>query len=539
MDKERAKYFLDEAISMKNDIRPIYNEVLDLTDPFATISDDGTSKLGSQRDVDSDVLDNIDALVSFIMSSVLSRSGKWAEIGIDEIGMKQETANIKGNINETTRKIEEINKLLGSDTDKVFKFIQSSNYYKEISKAMQSFVRLGTGAYAIRETGVASKPFRFEYVGLDNLYILEDSSSNPSIVFKRYGEISGEKIMDLFGRDCKLPPNISDDPFKSISIYEGVIPTYDEKNARTVYNYFIITEDFETVILDKDLLYNPYVIFRWEVIEGSPWGRSIVLSNKSLLVELESYKEIYKAQAQKLANPATIFYGGSDLFNQLDTSQGVSNYGGDPTSGLSSASIQTIGGQVQLMPLDKQITDCRQRFKSILMVNQIGMNAVDTKYSSATAISITHELFRQRFSGTYELINSELLEPTIKSPFIIMLKSKSLELDESVFPYTTFEYVNELSQSNNINDVTKLLSYAEQIARLKEFNKMGVAVDMPKSNIYIAKKIGIPVDLIPTEEQLVEIQQMEKEALQQQLQQQQMLGSMNQVQSQDSGGEQV
>lgn len=515
MDLNTIKYYFSKATEEKEQIKPLYNSILELTDVYSTIKDEGRQEFSDAgREVDADVLDAISSLVSYIMSSILPRSSQWADVDVDEMKMKDMYGD------QAQNNIDEINKYLSTDVKKTFKYIQSSNYYEEIVKAMKTFVRLGTGCFAIRETGIASKPFLFQYVGIDNLFILNDNFSKPNIVFKKHPEVNAIYIKDVFGKDVALPDGISEDDLETeIDIYECVIPEYDEETTLTSYNYMILSGDMSSILLEKVLEYNPFVVFCWDKLEGNSWGTSIVLEQKSLLEELKEYQDLYNTQARKIANPPGIFYGNVELFNSLSMEEAMLNYGGDPFNGQDSASFQTIGVNGSLMPLDKLITDCRNRFKSALMVQHLTMSAEDVRYSTATSISIMNEMFRRRFANTYELINSELVEPTFLAPFIILLKYNMLNLTTEVLPYTNIRYVSELSKADNTTEVNKLLTYAQYVSQLQQFNQLGVALDLPKAIAFISDKLEVQKDLVPGETELKEIQDYQRQMMQQQMMQ--------------------
>lgn len=257
ISKKKIDYLYSEATARKDEIKSIYNTVLEYVDPFATIEDSGKQKIGTQRKVDSVAVDAIDALTSFVMSSILTRTGKWASIEIDKERLIEE--NGEG----VKTEIEELEKVIDEDMDKVFKFIQSSNYYNEIAKAVQSFIKVGTGAYAIRETGSTSMPFSFSYIGLDNLFVLEDSMSNPAIIFKKHPEVNADYIMDNFGRECKLPKEVDlEDPSATMDVIECIIPEYDEVTTVTKYNYMVMDSGLSNVIFERVMDYSVINVFR-------------------------------------------------------------------------------------------------------------------------------------------------------------------------------------------------------------------------------------------------------------------------------------
>lgn len=535
MDLDKIKYLYDQAVEQKDAIKSTYNAVLELTDSFAIIEDSGKQTISTARDVDGDVLDAIDNLNSFIMSSIFSRKGEWAGVEIDSMKIIEQEGETAGQ-----KIIDETNRYLSQDISKVFSKIQASNYYSEISKAINDYIKVGTGCFAIRETGLTSKPFKFEYVGLDNLFILEDNFSHPSIVFKKHPEINPDYLKDVFGSDVKMPNGVKEEEYTSeFDVYECVIPDYDEEVGITNYAYFILDSSMTEVLLEKVLSYNPMVVARWNVVQGNAWGKSTVLEMKSTLDDIVSYKEIYKTQAKKIANPARGFVGNEDLFYGLSMDEGVLNYFGNPNQGGGEVSIQNIDGQSNLMPLNVIIQDERAKFKRALMSEQIGMNSSDGRYTSATAITIAHELFRQRFANTYELINSEIIEPAFMGPFIIMLNANVLNLQSNAIPFLAIEYKNELSKASNLEKVNRLASYTAVVNQIQQANQNGVALNMTKVIPFISKNMGIDEDLVPNESELEEIKAQQQEIAQQQamqLQAQQQQAMQQQGVQEVSGG---
>lgn len=505
-------FYYARAEEEKSQIRGIYNDVLKLTDPFTTISDSGKQRLGSRRQIDSAIVDAIDAITSFIMDSIMSRTGKWCEFILDKKKINEE------NLDNQSSNLDDVEKFLQEDTDKVFSYIQSSNYFKEISRAVKSFVRVGTGAYAIRATGSNAIPFIYQYIGLDNLFILEDNLSRPNIVFKKHPELNASKIKDLFGADAKLPSGLSEDePKTTVDVMEVVIPNYDEETAKTTFYYMVMDDKFDFTIKEMEMEYNPFVVFRWDVIEGNSWGTSAVINNYDIIEDLETYKEIFKKQAKRKANPAGIFYGNEALFYSLDFEEGKMNYGGDPKlEGEQMANYQVLDDAGNLMPLDKVIAECRSSFRQALMVDDLVAGTMSQgKDVTATFVAYKQELFRKRFSATYELINSELLEPTFKAPFTIMLEQELLNTTDEILKVTQIRYINALSKASDMAEVNKIMDYAGILGRLEQAKQIGITLNYPKTTAEIANLIGMKKELIPTEEELEQIQQMKLQQLQQ------------------------
>ena len=148
-------------------------------------------------------------------------------------------------------------------------------------------------------------------------------------------------------------------------------------------------------------------------------------------------------------------------------------------------------------------------------------------------VAYRQEMFRKRFANTYELINSELLTPTFISPLMIMMSYNMLNITPEIIPYTLISYVNQLSKASDMNDVNSLVSFTQVVAQLNQAQQLGVYLDLPKTVTFVAEKMDIPKELIPTEKELVQIQE-QKRAQAQQMQQlavqQAMSGEGGQVQ---------
>lgn len=524
IDLEKAKYLYNKAIEDKDNIKPIYNSILELTDAFQTIKDEGKTEIGSMREVDSDVISAIDTLGSYIMSSILPKQSQWADLDVDDLKMRE----IFGD--QAQKNIDEIKNVLQSDVERTFRYIQASNYYVEVSKAISDFIKVGTGCYTIRETGIVSRPFVFQYVGLDNLFIYNDNFSKPNIIFKKHSDVNGEYLKDVFGDNISLKDVASEEDYKKeTTVLECVLPTYNEETGLTVYDYFVVNEAFDTLLLEKQLEYNPFIVFHWSTVAGTSWGSSIVLSQINLLKELAEYKSIFKTQAKRIANPPAIFYGNQELFYNLSFDEGVLNYGGNPQLDNFQSNLQVIGGNGNLMPLDTNINNLIRQFKESIMVSHLSMNMQDTKYNTAAAVMELHSLFRKRFANTYELINSELIQPTFLNPFIIMLKIGALNLTQEVLPYIAVRYVNELTKADNISKVNRLLNYLQTAQQVGVLNESGVMLNLSKTLPYIQDMMEIPHELVPSESEILEYQEVKKQAMMEQLQAQAMV--------QDQGGD--
>lgn len=156
-------------------------------------------------------------------------------------------------------------------------------------------------------------------------------------------------------------------------------------------------------------------------------------------------------------------------------------------------------------------------------------------------------MFRKEFSGAYELLNTELLQPTFMDAYIILQEKGLLEDYSSIgentsnnkyLEFSQIIYLNELTKNAGREEVMNTVSWYQINAELTEESRRKYLMDIPKFNRWSAEKMKVPLDLIPpTKEveeamkredmiaQLTQLGQVQNEGLQPQVQE--IAGGMN------------
>ena len=124
--REKLEYYFDNAKKYKEDIRGVYNEVYEYTDVNFSIKDSGTIEKQSNRGVESVILKSENFLCNFIMSSIFSKSGRWATVKVNQEALKK-VSGVDGETAETQEN--EINKVLENNSDTVYFTNDNTNYY--------------------------------------------------------------------------------------------------------------------------------------------------------------------------------------------------------------------------------------------------------------------------------------------------------------------------------------------------------------------------------------------------------------------------
>ena len=513
--REKLEYYFDNAKNYKEDIRGLYNEVYEYTDVNFSIKDSGTVEKQSKRGVESVILKSQNFLCNFIMSSIFSKSGRWATVKVNQEAFKK-LSGVDGEAAEGLSN--EINKVLENNSDTVYFTNDNTNYYTETSKALLDCIKVGTGIRKIIELKDNTKCFTYAYQNLDNIYILEDNLGKPNIIFKVYVEKNLNDINDLFGHlPITTPKGLNEDKLEEkINIIECVVGVFDEDTSTYKYYHGLFTEAFEEMLYEGELNYNPYTVFRWKINSSNPWGIGIGLENLDLFKELKDLKEKRKKHADKIVSPPLNFYGSTDLINKVSLKANAKNYGGSGIGG-DKYGVEPINIGTNLLPVEKDIEQVKQEIREVFMSQPLG-DVSDTKNRSATEMSLRHEMFRKEFSGTYELINTELLEPTFMNAYYIMDGKGLLDKteNESYINISQIQYINELTRNAGSDEVVNVINFYVTLSQVVPENQRQFIFKIYELIDWASKKMRVPLDVLNSKEEIKQLiaQQQELEQMQ-------------------------
>ena len=501
-DIRKLVYYFEEAKKYKEEIKNDYNEVFELTDINFKIRDETTRQKLTTRKVDSTVLECIRFLSNFIMTSVFSKTECWARL--------KSNIDVIKNITDTDTKgaemlVNEIDEVLEKNSESVFWTNERTNYYTETNKALVDCIKVGTGIRKVVELNSTAKPFTYAYQNLDNIFFLEDNQGKPNIIFKKYIEKNLQDLKDMFGHlSMKIPTELNDenDLDKKITVIESIIGEFDEAKSITSYYHFIHTEDFAEELVFEVLDYNPYTVFRWQVDNSNPWGIGIARANKHLIKELNDNVAKRAEHRDKIVNPPIQFFGNRDLISKITLKPSGVNYGGH-FNDSNKVGIQPINTGTNLIPIDQDINNCRDRLRRAFMAQPLG-DVSTTANRSATEMSLRHEMFRKEFSGTYENINTELLEPTFMNAYYILEKKGLLEdvENQDYVTHSQIHYVNELTQNSGRDEALRILDFYSIVSQLVTEEEKGLIMKSEKLVNHIREKMRIPVSIVNNEEEI-------------------------------------
>lgn len=521
MDANTIRFYMSKAKKAKEDVRSVYNEVLKYTDSTYQILDSATKSF-TINEIDSIIPTSLDDLVSFLMSSMVSRSSAWATITMN----KELYRLVNGDVDDFTSDQELIllNKSLEDISSVTYTYLNQSNYYSEIARALRECVNIGTGAYRITERDDPIMPFIFQYLPQDDLFYWEDAYGRPNYIFRYLRNMNGRSIKLMFGNGVKIPSTIKNEDEDTVTLLEVIYPSEEDEHG---FKYEVYTEDLSTKVFEVELEYCPIVIFRWSKEGSNPNGLGLSIKGLKAFKELEEKKEQRRESAEKLLNPPLFVRGDRALAQMLSLKANAVNYAGAATPTQMSlqqdVSVDPINTVGNLLPLDQDIMELKNEIRELYTSNPLG--AIDDyKRRSALESQIRLNALRQKWALSFETLERELLMPTFLTPLKILVKKRKIEFDVQNLDTTMIVYKNALALSQESQNVEMVNVYINQsLLAMQYAEQTGLKLDQVL--IYFRENLGIPLQLAKTND---ELEQLRQQNIQQQQQQDNTLAQQQQ-----------
>lgn len=532
MDIQTIQFYLSKAKKAKEAVKPIYNEVLKYTDLTYQVTDAKSKELKPNY-IDSLIPTLLNDLISFLMSSVFSRTTKWASIQInDELYRLTNGYDDDWTLNDD---IQRLNMQLEDATNVTYTYLNQSNYYAEIGRSLKECVNIGVGAFRISERPDPIVPFVFQYVPLDDLFYWEDSLGRPSYIFKYVRNLNGMGLKLMFGEKIKMPSGISNQHEDIFDIIEVITPVDDFGGANRKFTYQVFTDSLDEKLMEIELDYCPIVVFRWDKEGSNPNGLGLSILGLKTFKDLENAKKQRNDSAEKLLNPPVAVYGDKVLAQMINLKPKAVNYFGTQTQIVgpnmnAQVGINPINTVGTMLPLEQDIQEYKALIRELYTSHPLGQ-IEDYKRRSAGESEIRLRMLRQKWSRAFEFIERELLMPTFITPLKILVKQKKIEFDTNNLDVTLINYKNALATNQEAQSVEKVVAYIQSSAPVIQMAEtVGLKVDETLS--YFQDNLGIPLSVRMTKEEMMKAKQ-EQQANMEMQQQMASRAERNQLRGQE------
>jgi hypothetical protein len=412
----------------------------------------------------------------------------------------------------------EITKGLQEATRQFFSYLNASNFGTVISEAALD-LQVGTCALSFDE-GDADNPFVFEAIPLSAIEIEEGPNGTIETTWQmRHPHARnllrmypGLELMDLPESTQKT---IKDDPEKKLRIVQGEIYYPETKK------YYGVAIDFTgpTIIWRYDFgASNPTIVARASKVAGETYGRGRVLLALSDARTLDRMMEFVLTQAAlSVAPPMT---GVSDgVLNPYTASLTPNTIIPVASNADNSPSLRPLEIGANFSVTEQMMKDLRERVRRTLL----GPEPSEGPVKSATEISVADRNRLWAMNGEYNRIMAELLAKIINRGVFILQKKGLMPKFKINGRQVAVKYTSPFAKTQNADDILALQNTLQVLAPLgPQAIQMGLKVsDIPA---YVARKNGVPEDLILTDGERKQLVDAAKQNIQQ-AQQQQVQGA--------------
>jgi hypothetical protein len=418
--------------------------------------------------------------------------------------------------------VKDVNQLLDMVTDYVFEIIQSSNFSQEVHESFLD-IALGTGVLLVEE-GDAVNPIRFKAIPLPQVWLTSGHDDKIDHVFRRRMVRMKEIIIaypDAQMND-KMINDMNKDPDKECEIIEVVYRNYFNTKEEE-YHFCAIAKMYEVKLHQKIFKgrgSNPYLIYRWSKCAGETYGRG------PLMLALPAIKVANLTVELILENAQMAISG---MYQVED--DGVINV--DNIQLIPGTIIPKAAGSAGLTPIvpsgnnfqisDLVLSDMRSNIKKALYNDMLGAPNVSTPMSATEVAERQADLSRQ-IGSAFGRLQSELVNPLLERIVYILKKQGSIKLPKINGKEVKVISTSPLAQAQHQSDVATIDRFLGMIQGRVGPELMNILIKQDEVAKYVAKKLGIPENLIRSTEEMQafaqQMQQMMQQRQQQQAQQQ-------------------
>jgi hypothetical protein len=411
---------------------------------------------------------------------------------------------------------DEINNSLDEVTEYIFEILANSNFAQEVHESFMDLA-VGTGCLLVEE-GDAVNPIRFSAIPLPKV-VLENGPDDRIDHVYREREIRHNDIKIVYPK-AKLSPKMQDminrNGEEKCKVLEVVCRLYDKPNQER-YGYYAIDKTHGELIFEdtfEGVGSNPFVCFRWSKAAGEVYGRgplvnalsAIKTTNLTIQLVLENAQMaisgIYQMDDDGIINVDTINLVPGTVIPKAPGSNGL-----QPVAAAGSFDVANL-----------VLNDMRMNIKRALYNDMLG----DPNRTPATATEIAERMadLSRRIGSAFGRLQAEMVQPILQRVVYILRKQGRIDLPTVNGREVKIRSVSPLAQAQSNQDITTVARFLEVVGANFGPEMVNLLIDSEETAVYLAKKFGVPDNLIRDEAEREQIQQMQQLMAQMQAQQQ-------------------
>lgn len=472
---------------------------------------------------DTTAVDGIQLLTSSIISGVTPASSKWFKAvpsGLD-----------KGSeLTEGEQWLDDVSTFM-------HKNIHASNYDSEIADAVTDLLVCGHTILYVDQKENGGLVFNTWDVA--SCYISSTQANGIiDIVFKEY-ELSATQLVSEYGINNvsdKVKTALEKNPDQKFSLLHAIFPRDKEqikgeegKRMATAMPFASVTLEVQSKHIIKNSGYEsfPCIVGRFRKLPNSHYGSGIaslvlpdaISCNQIMKLSLQSAElnllGIYTAQHDGVINPHTLRIkpGAIIALNSVDALKRLDS--GSATVGLGLDFVVHLQNKIRKALLSDQLT---QPSQSPL---------------SATEVSARVQLYRQQLGSIFGRMNAELATGILNRTWDLVMRSGVLppapeELKQA--NSISFQFTNGMAAAAKLEQVTAVQNLMINVAQMAQIDPTVMDnVNLDHAVQICGDGLGVPLDVLRTEEEIAQLRQAKQEQQQAMQEQQQQQALMSQV----------
>ena len=457
---------------------------------------------GQRRDdkiFDETAVVGVQEFASRLQSGLVPNFARWADLTAGSETPKEQRDVVNNELEEVT--------------EYVFEILQNSNFAQEVHESFMDLA-VGTGVLVCEE-GDAINPIRFSAIPLPHVILDTGPDDRIDHVFRERKQIRFDQLPMLYPKgnfNPELQALINNKSDQTTTVLEIVCRNYTKSNEEAFLHYAICMTT-KSVLMQREMSgvgSNPFICFRWSKCAGEVYGRgplfnalsAIKTTNLTVEMILENAQMaisgIYQMEDDGVINPDTINLVPGTIIPKA----------------MGSAGLQPIQAAGSFDVAQLVLGDMRNNIKRALYNDMLG----DPNRTPASATEIAERMadLSRRIGSAFGRLQVELVQPVLQRVVHILKKQGRLEVPTINGREVKIRSVSPLAQAQANQDITAVSRFLELANGAFGPEAINVLINTEETAAYLAKKFGIPDNLVRDEQEREQIL-----ALMQQMQQSQ------------------
>jgi len=459
---------------------------------------------GQRRDdkiFDETAVVGVQEFASRLQSGLVPNFARWADLTSGSEVPKAQRDGINNDLEEVT--------------EYVFEIIQNSNFAQEVHESFMDLA-VGTGVLVCEE-GDAINPIRFSAIPLPHVILDTGPDDRIDHVFRERKQIRYDQLPLLYPKGVfndQLQQLIANKSDNTTTVLEIVCRDYSKTNEEAFLHYAICLTTKSLIMTEsmKGVGSNPFICFRWSKCAGEVYGRGPLfnalsaIKTTNLTVELilenaqMAISGIYQMEDDGVVNPDTINLVPGTIIPKA----------------MGSAGLQPINAAGSFDVAQLVLGDMRNNIKRALYNDMLG----DPNRTPASATEVAERMadLSRRIGSAFGRLQVELVQPVLQRVIHILKKQGRIEVPVLNGREVKIKSVSPLAQAQANADITSVSRFLELAQGAFGPEMMQVLINSEETAAYLAKKFGVPDNLVRDADERKEIVDLMKQMQQGQAQ---------------------